>query len=392
MKSLIVTLDPDTQGGVIAMETAVARAQKELGLQTTLAHLRTGRWDRYALGARERQIGDRDVISMGYIPTIEYLNYLVPSLAIRNRLRRFPVLQLVSGSHAASLIPIVNQRSFVSWVATPYGDEIESRYETSEPSLSVKLNYHLRALNGVLERWTFGFPGKIFALSNYTARRLAELTGLPPDRFAILRMPADVERFSPVGPPWERLRSRYIMSAGRVDDERKNFAALVRCFAMVAPRHPDVSLVIAGAIYPSSTVPRLAAELGIGNRVRFPGRLSGAELAAAYRGADMYVMTSRQEGLGIVVLEALASGRPALIMRCGGSDELVQPGATGWLVDQGDEQGFAAVLDQALSDEPLRQKLGWAAREFTEAKGSSFAAFRGTLKSAYEEVFGGPTA
>jgi glycosyltransferase involved in cell wall biosynthesis len=134
-------------------------------------------------------------------------------------------------------------------------------------------------------------------------------------------------------------------------------------------------------------MPALAAELGIGARVHFPGGLHGAELAAAYRGADAYAMTSRQEGLGIVVLEAQASGAPPIIMRCGGSDELVDEGKTGWLVDQGDEAELARKLRDLLASPEALRRAGAAARASVE-RTASVETFDRRVAHAYEAVFG----
>jgi glycosyltransferase involved in cell wall biosynthesis len=99
------------------------------------------------------------------------------------------------------------------------------------------------------------------------------------------------------------------------------------------------------------------------------------------------VLTSRQEGLGIVVMEAQSSGVPVVVMRCGGSDELISSAdRDGWLVDQGDEEAFARVLRELAGNAELRATVGANARRKAERE-FSFDAFTARLRDAYREVF-----
>jgi glycosyltransferase involved in cell wall biosynthesis len=100
-------------------------------------------------------------------------------------------------------------------------------------------------------------------------------------------------------------------------------------------------------------------------------------------------LTSRQEGLGIVVMEAQSSGIPVLVMRCGGSDELISAGREdGWLVDQGDEDGFLQALRAIVSSAELRTKMGTNGRRKAERE-FSFDLFTTRLREAYRDVFPG---
>src|SRR5947199_2590145 len=123
MESLILTLDPRYPGGVITMQLAIVAAHRQMGLLPVLGFARMGGRDRWSPALRE-QHGEQPSISTGYLPTIEYLNYLLPAARLRRSLRRFPIIQVVSGVHSASLVPILANRPFVSWVATPFVDEI----------------------------------------------------------------------------------------------------------------------------------------------------------------------------------------------------------------------------------------------------------------------------
>lgn len=364
----------------------MVRAHRALGLEPTYAFRRLEKSRR--LRVRDEIIGGVPSSSAGYIPSIEYLNYLLPAVALRKRCAAFDIIQLATADHAPSLIPALARRRFVSWVATAYADETESRYVGAQSSLSVKVNYHFRHINTALEKWSYRLPAKIFALSGNTARRLSQISGLSLDHFEVLPYPIELDVFTPEGPRWSGSPGRYIMTAGRVDDERKNVAALVRVFERISDKHPDVHLVVAGRVGDQNPLLARVRDERIA-RVHFVGELPRHDFAAAYRSAEAFVMTSRQEGLGIVVLEGQASGLPVVIMRCGGSDELVDVGENGWLAEQGDEEGMAALVDRLLSDGQMRRHASIRARERVE-RDRSYEAFFRRVGDAYHDVFGIP--
>lgn len=383
--ALVLTLDPAMGGGVRTMQRAVCAAMERMGLRPHLGYARSGRRERFDWTVRETVNDGRPALETGYLPTIEFTNYLVPALRFREALARFDVVQVVSGVHSIALVPILARKRFVSWVATPFLDEIESRAKAESPTTSVRWNHRLRGLNDRLERSTLARASGLFTLSEYTKRRLVERTGIPADRFEVLRYPVDLRRFSPIGDRFDAVQDRFVLAVGRVDDERKNVGALIRAFARVAARHPRVRLVLAGEIEPESAVRKLAQRLGIVSRVVFTGPLEPEALAAAYRSADLFVMTSRQEGLGIAILEAQASGTPPLIMPSGGGDELITQGETGW-VSPPDEDAFAFELDRLLADDRTRLRVGATARERLENT-QSFERFTSRLAESYATVW-----
>ena len=236
----------------------------------------------------------------------------------------------------------------------------------------------------------FRFPTSILTLSKYTASRLSEVTGIDRERFEILRCPVDIQLFRPEGPRWQEGPSRYLLSVGRIEDPRKNFASLVRAFAPVAARESDLDLVIVGPMdRRENAVAEAARTAGIPGRVHLVGAKGGADLASIYRGAEAYVMTSRQEGLGIVVAEAQASGLPVIVMRCGGSDELVderEETRDGWLVEQGDEIGLSRRLLMLTENPQLRARVGAMARRKAQRE-HAHEVFAATLARVYRRTF-----
>jgi glycosyltransferase involved in cell wall biosynthesis len=109
-------------------------------------------------------------------------------------------------------------------------------------------------------------------------------------------------------------------------------------------------------------VRRLVRELGLGDRVRFAGRLSDAELADALRASHVLAVPSRYEGFGIVYLEGMSFGLPAIASRAGGAKETVVDGETGVLVEPDDPAAVARALDGFAADPDRLAEAGRAAR------------------------------
>jgi glycosyltransferase involved in cell wall biosynthesis len=95
----------------------------------------------------------------------------------------------------------------------------------------------------------------------------------------------------------------------------------------------------------------------------FLGYRTGDELATIYASADVFVFPGRAETFGQVLLEAAASGLPAVVIAGTGVNENVAPDETALVVPPGDAGGFVAALERLLDDDRLRQAMGLAARD-----------------------------
>ena len=160
----------------------------------------------------------------------------------------------------------------------------------------------------------------------------------------------------------------YILALGRVVP-KKGFDLLLSAYASVGEDRRRADLVIAGAGHALGDLERLADDLGVGRQVHFVGRLSREEVAAAMSGATLFVMPSRLEPFGIVVLEAWRAGVPVVATTRGGAPEFVEDGKTGVLVDPFDTPAFAAALDSLLADPDRRGAIGRAGAERVQAFG-----------------------
>jgi glycosyltransferase involved in cell wall biosynthesis len=137
----------------------------------------------------------------------------------------------------------------------------------------------------------------------------------------------------------------------------KAVPVLVRAFAAVAARHPGVTLDLVGDGDERAACQALAAELGVADRIGFPGYRT--DVAERLRAADAFVLPSVNENLPLALLEAMATGLPCVASAVGGVPEAL--GGAGLLVRPGDEGDLAAALDRLCADPALAARLGRAA-------------------------------
>ncbi|MGD0394175.1 MAG: glycosyltransferase family 4 protein [Acidimicrobiales bacterium] len=149
----------------------------------------------------------------------------------------------------------------------------------------------------------------------------------------------------------------YILALGRVV-EKKGFDLLLAAYAALDETARTADLVVGGQGEAMAGLRHTASALGITDRVHFVGRLSRQEVAEAMAGATLFVMPSRLEPFGIVILEAWRAGAPVVATNRGGPPEFVRDGNDGVLVDPFDTTAFACVLESLLLDPDRRRRVG----------------------------------
>lgn len=149
-----------------------------------------------------------------------------------------------------------------------------------------------------------------------------------------------------------------ILSVGRLSDPRKNVRLLFEAYARVVARGSDARLVLAGSSGPTAEDWAVADRLDIRPRVTFHHRVSAERLAALYREATVYALSSDEEGLGLVILESLASATPVVATDCGGPSTSIRDGANGYLVPRGDAGALAARLAELLENPDAAGEMG----------------------------------
>ena len=169
----------------------------------------------------------------------------------------------------------------------------------------------------------------------------------------------------------------------------KDHATLLRAFTEVLRSEPRARLLLigqGGANDPRAGLDREAESLGIGAAVRFAGVRT--DIPRLLRTCDVYVNSSRYEGMSNTILEAMAAGRPVVATAVGGNPDLVGDGVTGYLVPPGDPDAMARRVLELLRVAELRRRMGAAGRARMEAVHSmpgmvrAYAALYAELDSA----------
>ncbi len=176
---------------------------------------------------------------------------------------------------------------------------------------------------------------------------------------------------------------RYLFALGRFV-HKKGFDLLLRAYVEVAERHPDVSLIIGGDGPDRPAIESLASELGIADRVIFTGRLTRPAVLAAMSGAELFVMPSRIEPFGIVILEAWRSGTAVVASSLGGPREFVRDGVDGVLIDPFDTNALASNINRLLENPAERIAIAGSGQKRVLA--FSWAAIAAEYMSLYEDV------
>ncbi|MET9657004.1 glycosyltransferase family 4 protein [Streptomyces sp. NPDC006510] len=156
---------------------------------------------------------------------------------------------------------------------------------------------------------------------------------------------------------------------------RKGQDTLILAMPAILAQVPDAVLLIVGGGPYAEELKRLAAETGVEESVRFTGPVPWEELPAHYGAGDVFAMPCRTrrggldvEGLGIVFLEASATGLPVVAGDSGGAPDAVLDGETGWVVSGGSVEESADRIVTLLRDPELRQRMGERGRAWVEEK------------------------
>jgi glycosyltransferase involved in cell wall biosynthesis len=145
----------------------------------------------------------------------------------------------------------------------------------------------------------------------------------------------------------------------------KGYLELFEAFAALAPRHPQLQLLICGSRLASDHATAIEQPLQALIE-RCPGQVIDAgeidDVNVAYNATDVFCLPSWREGLPVTIIVAMMSGLPVVATDIRGSREEVVPGATGLLVPVRDARALGRALEDLIADPPLRQRLGHAGR------------------------------
>lgn len=215
-----------------------------------------------------------------------------------------------------------------------------------------RVDFHLR------HRGFWGRATRILAISGAVADVLVE-DGVSSDRIVVVHSGIDLDAARQAEPLGLRERlglpveTTLACTVGALVPH-KDHVTLLHAARRLASRFPALHWVIAGAGELRTVLEWLASELDLTGRVHFLGQV--ADPLRVIADVDVYVMSSREEGLGTSVLDAMARGIPVASTSAGGLPEMLQHGA-GLLVSPRDPEALAGAVQRILTDEELRRSL-----------------------------------
>lgn len=254
-----------------------------------------------------------------------------------------------------------------------------------------------RRVARLMDRWTANFGcDRLVAVSEYVRRSAHRRLGFPLERIDLLYNPIDVDQFQ-AGAPHERRKlieelrlpegSIILLNIARVSPQ-KGLLYAIRALPAVREKYPEAHLVSVGATvdqYWLSHLKAEAASLGVTDHAHFLG--ARRDISDLLHGCDLFIFPSLYEGLGISLIEAMASGCACVATQTGPIPEIVRHGIDGWLVPPADVAGLAEAVRLLLADTVKRRMLGQAAAYSIVGRFHPEIAVR-RLEGIYELVLG----
>src|SRR3954453_13664181 len=217
-----------------------------------------------------------------------------------------------------------------------------------------------------ITRWLIRRMDAIIATSDLSASFLKVKAPVIPHGVATAVYPPPRARTAPF--PQTALPGPYPIGCfGRVRAQ-KGTDVFVDAMCRLLPRYPDFSAVIVGAITIDQTafandLKKRIETAGLSSRIVMTGELPIEELPRWYRRLTIYAFTSRNEGFGLTLLEAMSSGAALVASRAGAAEIVVEDGVTGVLVPPGDADALVAALEPLMRDPVAAQAMGERARK-----------------------------
>lgn len=341
-----------------------------------------GKW---RVGQEQARWNGRRLFTIGRrFHYLEPLHYLDNAKEWTRCAQDYQMLMVVSGTNQCGLAFALSGRRYVCWTAAITEDDKWAR-KRDWPKIRQIIDTLWAPLLRYLEGYIYRRCSSILSLSVYTANMIANLYKINRQNVQVLPYPIDIDWFSP--PPdfskWSN--NKTIISVSRLNDPRKNICMLVKAFSWVKKEIPDARLILLGD-KPNKGIVKLVDDLDLKGHILFPDSVSNKTTRDYYRQSSIFAISSYQEGLGIAGLEAMSCGLSVVSTKCGGPEEYVRKGVTGFLVPINDEHQMASKLTQLLSNSQLRRQLGLDARDYV-VRNYSIERFTSRLKDVLASVW-----
>jgi glycosyltransferase involved in cell wall biosynthesis len=244
-----------------------------------------------------------------------------------------------------------------------------------KPLVSMSWGYDLiydaqrNALWSWMTRYTLNKSAAMVGDCN-TIHNLAVGYGMPEERIVTFPWGVDLEKYSPKGDTSQAKKNQghFTLLSTRGWEPIYGTKLVAEAFIKVATTQPDIRLVMLGSGSQEAEIKQLFQQAGVVNRVSTPGIINQIDLPRYYHEADLYICASHSDGSSISLLEAMASGIPALVSDIPGNTEWVTSGENGWLFPDGDVDALAQKILRAADMRKDLTQMGVRARKLAETR------------------------
>jgi glycosyltransferase involved in cell wall biosynthesis len=269
---------------------------------------------------------------------------ILPRLLALHARHHFDVVHCHAAYPQAYVATTLRQLTGVPYVVRPHGaDVLPDEAIRRTPRLAHRMTRALTAADAIIAQ-------------GEALRDVIHGLGVAADRIVTINNGVDVTAFA-TAEPFSHPR-RYLLGLGSLV-RHKGFDLLIDAYARL--RDPAVDLLIAGDGGESAALEAQVERLGLRDRVRLLGPVTGDRKVSLYRSAELFVCPSRREPFANVILEALASGLPVVAADVGGNPELVTPEVNGLLCRPESPTAIAAAIQQLLDEPAVTRRLRAAA-------------------------------
>jgi glycosyltransferase involved in cell wall biosynthesis len=246
-------------------------------------------------------------------------------------------------------------------VLTSHGTSLgEARANNPDSLIDYVFKYGVHPSNVVLDNIAGRVADRIIAISDHAERQLRDVYRFG-DKVTMIPHGVDTERFAPTDKrhPAVDESKLTVLTVGRLGP-RKGIGLTIDAVAQTE----GVEFLIAGTGRREERLRERARRHGVSDRITFLGYVPDDELPALYSSADIFTLTSRYEGFGLVLLEAMACRTPAIGTAAGGIPTVIDDGETGFLVTR--EADLVAAKLRRLRDFECRERMSQAAYEYAK--------------------------
>lgn len=341
-----------------------------------LLYVNLSRLDRTRVVGRVCHLYDRalhwrdSILELGYPVTSLHLNsvreLLQGVIRLRRQLRRDPVDVIHTHLFGANVVGRLAARSLgMPVVSSLHNPDYEPIIHQDNPAMSAGKLWMLRQM----DRWSCAVARPDFvAVSDYVKQSAVARLGVPVDRTTVVYNPIDPDTFTRSAALTDEAHRRreelglrpddpVIVSVARLDPQ-KGLKYLIDAMPALVREFPRLTALLVGGGAPSAqqALMQRAAALGIAAHVRCLG--PQADVRPFLEMADVFVLPSLYEGMGISLVEAMAMERPCVATSTTAIPEVIDDGRSGLLVTPGDAPGLAAAIATLLRDPALRARMG----------------------------------